>query len=594
MADRNGPAALGQALNELDLQIHSRLRFEDVLQSTLDGYVAALHADAGDIKLFDGEAWEVGYVTGFAPDVIGTRLIVHDAPVAERAARLREPVTIADYRTEPPDFYVGFPAAHGLVATLAVPLIVRQEVIGCLFAWMRTEPRAFTSAEVDFARRVATSVGLALENARLFEAEREARERAEETERLLVQELETTRVLLRASDELTAATTPDEVLRRLASIVLDVTGLSRVFINLIDVRERVLIPRIPEDGLAAPAGERIPLERLSQTACKAIAEMAPAVLDYERPDTPQRDREIATANRARLALFVPLVYHGEIIGHITVDEPDARYEFSAEQIRVLSSIAAQASVALKTASQLEREHHIAETLQHAILTPPIPIESLDIAYWYEPASTSASVGGDFYDVFELGDGRTAVVIGDVAGKGIGAAQTMMLVRDGIRAYLLDDPDPAAVFARVNTLVHASTAVEVFATAFLGVIDSDTGRMRYCNAGHPAPSTLSGRRQRQLEAGAGLLGAFECTEYETHEITLLPDEVLCMITDGVTEARRGDAMFGAEGVLDALARLAGVPLASLPHRLLTEVVAYANGMLRDDIAILCVARRDRER
>ena len=160
--------------------------------------------------------------------------------------------------------------------------------------------------------------------------------------------------------------------------------------------------------------------------------------------------------------------------------------------------------------------------------------------------------------------------------------------------MFHDPDPAAVFARVNTLVHASTAVEVFATAFLGVIDSDTGRMRYCNAGHPAPSTLSGRRQRQLEAGAGLLGAFECTEYETHEITLLPDEVLCMITDGVTEARRGDAMFGAEGVLDALARLAGVPLASLPHRLLTEVVAYANGMLRDDIAILCVARRDRER
>lgn len=585
---------LGQALNELDLQIHSKLRFEDVLQSTLEGYVAALDADAGDIKLFDGEEWVVGYVTGFEPDVIGTRLTVAEAPVAERAAQLREPVTIADYPAEPAEFYVGFPARHALVATLAVPLIVRQEVIGCLFAWMRTEPRVFTREEVDFARRVATSVGLALENVRLFEAEQEARERAEQAERRLTQELETTRVLLRAADELTSATTPDEILKRLASIVLDVTGLNRVFINLIDVRERVLVPRIPENGLAAPMGERIPFENLSQTARQAIADMSPALLDYERPDTPARDREIASANRTRLALFVPLVYRCEIIGHITVDEPDARYEFSTEQTRILASIAAQASVALKNASQLEREHRIAETLQHAILAPPIPIESLEIAYWYESASTSASVGGDFYDVFELGDDRTAVVIGDVAGKGIGAAQTMMLVRDGIRAYLLDDPDPATVFARVNTLVHASTATEVFATAFLGVIEGSTGCMRYCNAGHPAPSTLSARRQRQLEMGSGLLGAFEQIAYENHEITLAPDEVLCMITDGVTEARRGDALFGAEGVLDALARLAGVPLASLPHRLLNEVVGYTNGVLRDDIAILCVARRSRRR
>lgn len=342
---------LSRALNELDMRIHSKLSFDEVMQSTLEGFIATLRAEAGDIKLFDGERWSVSYVVGFAPEVVGQELRIPEAPVAAKAATLAEPVTIEDYLAEPPSFYVGFPATHHLRACLAVPLIIGQQVTGCLFAWMRSGPRAFTEAEVDFGRRVATSVALAIENTRLFAAEQEARKRAEAAEQNLARELALTRVLLRASDELLSAADPDELLRCLANVVLDATGLTRVFINLVDLRERVLIPKVATGGLVAPTGERIPFERLSETARRAIVAGKPTVLDYECPDTPQADRAIARANNARVVLFVPLVHRGVVIGHISIDEPGERYEFSDEQIQIVGSIAAEAAIALRSTQQ---------------------------------------------------------------------------------------------------------------------------------------------------------------------------------------------------------------------------------------------------
>lgn len=589
MADFRERTRLSRALNELDLRIHSRLSTDEVMQSTLDGFVAALGADAGDIKLFSDDEWVVRYVCGFGPDVIGLRLSIPDAPVASRVRRLREPVVIADYHAEPAGTYVGFPLVQGLRSALAVPLIIRQDVVGCLFAWMREDPRAFSAGEVDFARRVAASVALGLENARLFEAERAARQLAEAAERRLGRELERNRVLLRASDELLTTTDPDELIRRLAGLVLDATGIARVFVNLIDMNERVLTPKFATGGLAAPAGSEIPFDRLSETALRAIAGGQPTVLDYERPDVTDNDRAIAGANAARVVLFVPLIHRDTVVGHISLDQPGARHDFSPDQIRVVSSIAAQAAVALQNARLFEREHRIAETLQQAILTPPETIESLEVGYLYQPASESADVGGDIYDVVDLGEGRVALMIGDVAGKGIEAARLTTLLRDGVRAHLLEDAEPASVFARVNELLYRFTPPEGFATAFLGVLDCSTGVLRSCGAGHPPPVITGRGAPRVLEPGACLLGAFPHAEFTSQQTVLAPGETLCMFTDGVTEARRDGSMFGEEGVVDALRRLDGVPAARLPDALLEQVVAFSEGELRDDIVILCAAR-----
>jgi len=586
----NERTRLSRALNDLDIRIHSNLASSEILQATLEGFVQAIGADAGDIKLREGDEWVVRYEVGFGTAVVGERLKVDEAPLATAAFRAREPVVIADYTVEHKIPYIGFPREHGLRSGIVVPLIARGEVVGCLFAWMRDAPRNYSAGERDFARRMAASVALALDNARLYEAEQKVRLRVERAERRLKKELGTTRILLKASDDLTSTMDPDELLDRMARIVLEATGATRAFINLVDTNEQVLIPKVATDGLVSPVGTAIPFAQLSRTSLNAIREKRSVVLDYEHDDTPEYDRQIARANRARVMLFVPMLELGEIIGHITIDQPDRRYRFSAREIRIVESIAAQSAVALQNARQFEREHRIAETLQHALLAPPGQIEGLEVSFQYMAASAAASVGGDFYDVHELGDDRVAFIVGDVAGKGLEAAQLTALMRDGARAYLIDSHDPAACFTRLNALAYRFTPTDKFATAFLGVLDRATGELAYCGAAHPSPVVITADGVRSLDSNpATLLGAFPAIQFTVRKTILAHGDVLVMFTDGVTEARQGSLMLGETGLTETLERLREIPVADLPHALLSSVIEFAGGRLQDDAVVLCVSR-----
>ena len=581
---------LSRALNDIDIRIHSNLAPADILQSALEGFVGAMGADAGDIKLIDNDEWVVGYQTGFDSDATGMRLPRDQAPVAERVAAQRAPVLIPDYLNQSDVPYVGFPLKFNLRSTMAVPLIIRGEVIGSLFAWMKDDPREYTAEEVGFARRIAASVALAMENARLLEAEKTARHIAERTQRALRSELDVTRLLLRVSDELASTTDPDELLERLSRVVLDATGLSRVFINLVDAHAKVVQPKIATGGLATPQGREIPFCELSETSRTAIAEKRVCILDYERDGIPAYDRRIAEANSCRATLFVPLVHQSEIVGMIALDEPGKRHAFSPKQIKVVESIASQATIALQNARQFEREHRIAEALQQALLLPPEQVDSVDVAYLYQAASASARVGGDFYDLFHIDDERIALVVGDVSGKGIEAAPLTALLRDGIRAYLLEDGDPGSCLNRLNALVHRFTPETKFATAFIGVLNRVTGELKYCCAAHPPAVVSRGYEAQVLPCRpTSLIGAFPSVEFGTETSTLDPGDILVVVTDGVTDARRENVLFGEDGLCRAIEELHDVAVADLPGRLLAKVTGYANGPLRDDIVILCVAR-----
>jgi len=274
-----------------------------------------------------------------------------------------------------------------------------------------------------------------------------------------------------------------------------------------------------------------------------------------------------------------------------VDEPGVRHDFTARELRVVDSIAAQAAVALENAQRYQREHRIAETLQQALMVPPEGTEKVDLAYIYKAASPSARVGGDFYDVFELDDERLAIVVGDVSGKGVAAASLTALLRDGVRAYLLETADPGESLTRLNTLVDRFTSDMEFATGVVGVLNHSTGELRYCNAAHPAPIVVTASEARTLECRPStLLGAFPNACFESHVTTLAPGDVLLVVTDGITEARRAGTFFGSERLLDAAERLRNVPIADLPGALLDEVMAYADGRLADDVVIVCASIR----
>jgi serine phosphatase RsbU (regulator of sigma subunit) len=200
------------------------------------------------------------------------------------------------------------------------------------------------------------------------------------------------------------------------------------------------------------------------------------------------------------------------------------------------------------------------------------------------------VGGDFYDVIPVRADRVGLVVGDVSGKGIEAARFTTLMKDGTRAFLLEGADPASALERLNSLAWRSTPVERFATAFVGVLDVATGALSYCGAGHPSAVVLAENTSRVLESCSGVLGAWEGLSLTAGETTLAPGDVLVMCTDGVTEARREGELFGEERLRQALDGLRGTPASDLPQALLDAVLEFSGGGLRDDVVILCAARK----
>jgi anti-sigma regulatory factor (Ser/Thr protein kinase) len=185
----------------------------------------------------------------------------------------------------------------------------------------------------------------------------------------------------------------------------------------------------------------------------------------------------------------------------------------------------------------EREHEIAVTLQQSVLPGQLPeIERLDVAVRYLPGRNELEVGGDWYDVIDLGSNRVGVVVGDVVGKGVIAASAMAQLRNALRVYALDGLKPSSVLSRLAEL--ARTVGTPFATVAYLVIDHERGVCRYASAGHPPPLHLRrGWPPVFLEGGRSTpIGIGLDTRARQASIDLEPGDLLLLYTDGLVESR----------------------------------------------------------
>jgi serine phosphatase RsbU (regulator of sigma subunit) len=261
-----------------------------------------------------------------------------------------------------------------------------------------------------------------------------------------------------------------------------------------------------------------------------------------------------------------------------------------------------------------------------LLSPPeaLPVPELSVAVTYAAASAEQGpVGGDFFDAFALPGGDVALVVGDMAGKGLDAAVHIAAVRYALRAILREPASddggprcPGAALARLNDFVCHSQeldgwAPEAFVRTALVILDTATGRGRFALAGAEAPLVLRGGGAAATAADAGVplphgppLGAVGGAAYVAAPLLLPEGATLLLFTDGLTEARRpqrtpsgGIALLGHEGV----ARFAGVaasdapgdppggPLPDMGRALLERVRGFAGGRLRDDVCLLLACR-----
>ena len=247
------------------------------------------------------------------------------------------------------------------------------------------------------------------------------------------------------------------------------------------------------------------------------------------------------------------------------------------------------AAAIESEQRFEEQRRIATALQENLVRPLPEVEGLQFGMVLETALKAALVGGDFSDAFFVDDEHVAVLIGDVAGKGLRAAGLTETVRSAVRAFAMIDASPAFVLRKANELLlrgHRSWPWTEFVTACLVVIDLRSGYAAYSSAGHPPLLHAGPFSCSFLDAVGGVpLGAFEGDYLDGH-LTLALGDSLVFYTDGVTEARQGAELFGEERLKAAVTRLRHETPQALAEGVLAAAVSFA-GELKDDLLVLAL-------
>lgn len=244
--------------------------------------------------------------------------------------------------------------------------------------------------------------------------------------------------------------------------------------------------------------------------------------------------------------------------------------------------------------QIESELRIAGEIQTSFLPPPLSAlarSKVDFAATMRPAREA---GGDLYDGFFLDEHRFFFVIGDVSGKGVSAALFMAVTAMCLRAMAAAIPDAGELIARVNALLCQRNDTMQFVTVFMGVLDTATGELTWCDCGHPPVFLVGGTgvRERLDDRSGPPLGAFEEAQYAIHQCHVAPGETIVLYTDGVTEAMNAAEAFYGE---DRLVNLLAAPAASASAQscldlIVNDVLAFAGTAPQaDDITVVTLRR-----
>lgn len=241
---------------------------------------------------------------------------------------------------------------------------------------------------------------------------------------------------------------------------------------------------------------------------------------------------------------------------------------------------------------LKNDLEVAREIQFAMLPhDTFRAAGVEAAGQTRPANT---VGGDFYDILALDNGRVLLVLGDVAGKGSPAALLMALLLAMLRTLANEDFSPEGLVTRLNQLVYSQTPGSRFITMFLGILDPVSGELTYVNAGQTPPLLLSGGTATPLATGGMALGMFDAATYSSERCLMDPRDLLVMYSDGITEAENaaGDP-FDETGLTRYLERIVSIPIAEIGPRLIGEVARYAQRTkFADDLTVLAVRRLSR--
>jgi serine phosphatase RsbU (regulator of sigma subunit) len=322
------------------------------------------------------------------------------------------------------------------------------------------------------------------------------------------------------------------------------------------------------DERKAPGRDTPPVAESPQQVAAPELEIAPndpilaylssvsRVVDIEKLDLDSP--ALRAMKAADVKLVVPLVSQGELIGLLNLGPRLSQQEYSVDDRKLLSDLSTQTAPAMRVAQlvrqqqqeaqerqRIEQELRIARLIQQTLLPKALPeLAGYDVAAYYQPAR---EVGGDFYDFLELEDGRLGLVVGDVTDKGVPAALVMATTRMLLRAAAQRHFSPGEVLRRANEVLVTDIPPNMFITCLYAILDPESGRLHYANAGHDLPyRRRAGRSEgaEELRATGMPLGLMPGMGYEEKEIVLEKGESVLFYSDGLVEAHdpKGE-MFG---------------------------------------------------
>src|SRR5215211_4172543 len=378
------------------------------------------------------------------------------------------------------------------------------------------------------------------------------------------------------------------------------TALTRSFRGKLRRRDRTAADsREQTPASPDPMPERTPVEIGPNDPLLAYFQSASEAVDIDELelDSPAL-RELKAAG---VKLAVPLVSQGELIGVLNLGPRLSEQDYSSDDRKLLDKLAAQAAPALRVAQlvreqkaeaatrqRFEQELEVARLIQQNFLPRELPdLPGWQIAAYYRPAR---EVGGDFYDVIPLRDGRVAFVVGDVTDKGVPAALVMSATRSVLRASAQRLIEPGLVLERVNEHLCPDMPEKMFVTCLYGVLDPSSGHLRFANAGHDLPYVKTADGIVELRARGMPLGLMPGMPYEEKEAILEPGDSVLLHSDGVVEAHDSERdMFGFPRLKETMADAPGGQ--ELIDRVLGDLEAFTgpDTEQEDDITMVTLQR-----
>ncbi|MCC6125972.1 MAG: SpoIIE family protein phosphatase, partial [Pirellulales bacterium] len=409
------------------------------------------------------------------------------------------------------------------------------------------------------------------------------------------------KALLEISQNLSRTLELNDVLPKLLDSLFKIfLQADRGFIVLKDSKTGRLVPK----AVKCRNPDETEVLRISRTIVHGVMHSKQAILSADAASDARFDMAESIVDfQIRSMMCAPLIAgEGDALGVIQIDTNDRRKWFNREDLDVLAGVACQAAFAVENAQlhdmamreeAMRRELAVAHEVQRGFLPSESPqLPQYDFFEFYEAAS---ALGGDYYDYVELPQGRLAVVLGDVSGKGISASLLMAKLSAEARFCLISEPTPAAAIGRLNRIFCGSGWEDRFVTLVLAVLDPRDGTVTLVNAGHMPPILRRGKNAVEPlgeEISNLPLGVDRDVQYEQGVYPLKPGDSLTLYTDGITEAMNADGdLYGQDRLLRQLAaEVSGVN--ALGRHLLDDVKKFVgNRSQSDDMCLACFGRKD---